>query len=72
VGGFRALKAMGITPERAASDEGHSGFAVFEAIRTRMEEEGLDFYSAARQIPREVIFTTTRPCPRDTTALALT
>ncbi|MGB7267182.1 MAG: alpha-glucan family phosphorylase [Terracidiphilus sp.] len=63
VGGFRALKAMGITPGVLHLNEGHSGFAVFEAIRNRMEEEGLDFYSAARQIPREVIFTTHTPVP---------
>jgi len=44
-------------------NEGHSGFAVFDAIRTRMEEEGLNFYAAARQIPREVIFTTHTPVP---------
>jgi starch phosphorylase len=63
VGGSRALKAMGITPGVLHLNEGHSGFAVFEAIRSRMEEEGLDFYSAARQIPREVIFTTHTPVP---------
>ena len=63
VGGYRALKAMGITPGVLHLNEGHSGFAVFEAIRDRMEEEGLDFYSAARQIPREVIFTTHTPVP---------
>jgi glycogen phosphorylase len=63
VGGFRALKAMGVSPGVLHLNEGHSGFAVFEAIRTRMEEEGLDFYSAASQIPREVIFTTHTPVP---------
>jgi len=63
VGGYRALKAMGITPGVLHLNEGHSGFAVFEAIRSRMEEEGLDFYSAARQIPREVVFTTHTPVP---------
>ncbi len=61
VGGFRALKAMGITPGVLHLNEGHSGFAVFEAIRDRMEEEGVDFYAAASQIPREVIFTTHTP-----------
>ena len=44
-------------------NEGHSGFAVFEAIRDRMQEEGLDFDTAARQIPREVVFTTHTPVP---------
>jgi starch phosphorylase len=63
VGGFRALKAMGISPGVLHLNEGHSGFAVFEAIRTRMVEEGLDFNTAASQIPREVIFTTHTPVP---------
>ncbi len=48
VGGFRALKAMGITPGVLHLNEGHSGFAVFEAIRKRMEEEGIDFNAAAQ------------------------
>ena len=43
VGGFRALKAMGITPGVLHLNEGHSGFAVLEAIRSRMEEEGMAF-----------------------------
>jgi len=63
VGGYRALKAMGITPGVLHLNEGHSGFAVFEAIRDRMVEEGIDFYSAASIIPREVIFTTHTPVP---------
>ena len=63
VGGYRALKAIGVTPGVLHLNEGHSAFAVFEAIRSRMEEEGMDFYSAARQIPREVVFTTHTPVP---------
>src|SRR6202522_251142 len=63
VGGFRALRAMGISPGVLHLNEGHSGFAVLEAIRTRMEEEGLDFNAAAMQVPREVIFTTHTPVP---------
>ncbi len=46
VGGFRALKAMGITPGVLHLNEGHSGFAVLEAIRNRMQEEGLTFDAA--------------------------
>jgi starch phosphorylase len=61
VGGFRALKAMGISPGVLHLNEGHSGFAVFEAIRDRMQEEGMDFDTAANLIPREVIFTTHTP-----------
>src|SRR5580658_9727903 len=63
VGGFRALNAMGTSPGVLHLNEGHSGFAVFEAIRNRMVEEGLDFNTAASQIPREVIFTTHTPVP---------
>src|ERR1700736_6462562 len=43
VGGVRALKAMGVTPGVYHMNEGHSGFAVLEAIRTRMVDEGLTF-----------------------------
>jgi starch phosphorylase len=63
IGGYRALRAMGIRPGVLHLNEGHSGFAVFEAIRDRMEEEGLDFATAASLIPREVVFTTHTPVP---------
>jgi starch phosphorylase len=63
VGGYRALRAMGITPGVLHLNEGHSAFAVFEAIRMRMEEEGMGFETAASQIPREVVFTTHTPVP---------
>ncbi len=63
VGGFRALKAMGITPGVLHLNEGHSGFAVVEAIRSRMEEEGIGFDEAVRHVSREVVFTTHTPVP---------
>ena len=63
VGGYRALRAMGITPGVLHLNEGHSAFAVFEAIRSRMEEEGMDFALAASQVTREVVFTTHTPVP---------
>src|SRR5271157_3540678 len=63
VGGFRALKAMGITPGVLHLNEGHSGFAVLEAIRTRMQEEGIGFEAAVPRVSREVIFTTHTPVP---------
>src|SRR5882762_1018739 len=63
VGGSRALKAMGITPGVLHLNEGHSGFAVLEAIRTRMEDEGLSFDRAAPRVSREVVFTTHTPVP---------
>jgi starch phosphorylase len=63
VGGFRALKAMGITPSVLHLNEGHSAFALLEAIRSRMHEEGVDFDEAARRVSREVVFTTHTPVP---------
>jgi starch phosphorylase len=63
VGGFRALKAMGITPGVLHLNEGHSGFAVLEAIRSRMEEEGVSFHYAVPRVSREVAFTTHTPVP---------
>ncbi len=63
VGGFRALKAMGITPGVLHLNEGHSGFAVLEAIRSRMEEEGVNFDQALPHVSREVAFTTHTPVP---------
>jgi glycogen phosphorylase len=63
VGGFRALKAMGIVPGVLHLNEGHSGFAVLEAIRMRMEEEGIEFDAAAPRVSREVVFTTHTPVP---------
>jgi starch phosphorylase len=63
VGGFRALRAMGTTPGVLHLNEGHSAFAVLEAIRARMEEEGLNFEQAAPRVSREVVFTTHTPVP---------
>jgi glycogen phosphorylase len=63
VGGLRALKAMGITPGVLHLNEGHSGFVVLEAIRLRMEEEGISFEKAVPRVSREVVFTTHTPVP---------
>ena len=63
VGGYRALKAVGAHPGVLHLNEGHSGFAVLEAIRSRMEEEGLNFDQAVPAVTREVVFTTHTPVP---------
>jgi starch phosphorylase len=63
IGGYRALRAMGIAPGVLHMNEGHSAFAVLEAVRTRMEEEGLNFYDAVPRVSRSVIFTTHTPVP---------
>ena len=63
VGGFRALKAMGITPGVLHLNEGHSGFALLEAIHSRMQDEGLTFDQALPHVARKVVFTTHTPVP---------
>src|ERR1700728_2177753 len=63
IGGYRALRAMGITPGVLHLNEGHSGFAVLEAIRSRMIDEGIPYDSAVPRVSREVIFTTHTPVP---------
>src|ERR1700739_5001577 len=63
VGGLRALKALGITPGVLHLNEGHSGFAVLEAVRMRMEDEGIAFDAAVPRVSREVVFTTHTPVP---------
>ena len=63
VGGLRALKALGISPGVLHLNEGHSAFAVLEAVRQRMEDEGIAFDAAVPRVSREVVFTTHTPVP---------
>jgi len=61
IGGYRALKAVGIRPSVLHMNEGHSAFAAFEAIADRMEETGLPFEQAAVDVAANVVFTTHTP-----------
>ncbi|HYC00955.1 MAG TPA: alpha-glucan family phosphorylase [Candidatus Limnocylindrales bacterium] len=61
IGGYRALKAVGIRPSVLHMNEGHSAFAAFEAIADRMEETGLPFDQAATDVASAVVFTTHTP-----------
>jgi starch phosphorylase len=63
VGGYRALRAMGITPGVLHLNEGHSGFCVLEAILCRMIDEGISFDQAAPRVSRQTVFTTHTPVP---------
>ncbi len=63
VGGFRALTKLGIVPGVLHLNEGHSGFAVLEAIASRMREEGISFTQAVSRVSRMVAFTTHTPVP---------
>ncbi|MDX1965507.1 MAG: alpha-glucan family phosphorylase [Pirellulales bacterium] len=63
VGGVKALKAMGITPGVYHLNEGHSAFATLEAMRERMEEDGISFDDALREVAQRTVFTTHTPVP---------
>ena len=63
VGGIKALRALGISPGVYHLNEGHSAFAPLEAIREKMEDEGLGFDDALRDIARHTVFTTHTPVP---------
>ena len=52
VGGFRALRAMGITPGVLHLNEGHSGFVVLEAIRIANAGGGYRFDNAVPRASR--------------------
>lgn len=61
VGGVRALNALGITPGIFHLNEGHSAFGPLEVIRHRMEEDGLSFENAVRDVAQQTVFTTHTP-----------
>ncbi|HEU4401435.1 MAG TPA: alpha-glucan family phosphorylase [Candidatus Polarisedimenticolia bacterium] len=61
IGGYRALLALGARPGVLHLNEGHSAFAVLEAIAQTMEEEGLGFEPAADKVRARTIFTTHTP-----------
>ncbi len=63
IGGMRALKALGIYPSVYHLNEGHSVFATLEAIRERMEEDGVSFDEALREVAQHTVFTTHTPVP---------
>ena len=63
MGGFRALKAMGITPQVFHMNEGHSAFLGLERIREYARNEGLDFHSAIQVVAASTVFTTHTPVP---------
>ena len=63
MGGFRALKAMGIRPQVFHMNEGHSAFLGLERIREYIRSEGLDFSAAIQVVAASSIFTTHTPVP---------
>lgn len=63
IGGFRALKAMGIDPAVCHMNEGHSAFLALERIRTLMEDRKLSFAQAKEVAAAGNVFTTHTAVP---------
>lgn len=63
VGGVKALHALGIAPGVYHLNEGHSGFGPLEVVRQRMEDDGLSFENALRDVAAQTVFTTHTPVP---------
>lgn len=63
VGGVKALRALGIKPGVYHLNEGHSAFAPLEVICERMQDDGLSFDDALREVAQHTVFTTHTPVP---------
>jgi starch phosphorylase len=61
IGGVRALQALGIAVDVYHFNDSHPVLAGTELIRSKMDEEGLDFEAAWRQTRERIIFTTHTP-----------
>jgi starch phosphorylase len=61
VGGLRALRALGIEPAVLHLNEGHSAFVILEAARQIMQEQGMNFWDAIREVSARSVFTTHTP-----------
>lgn len=63
VGGVKALRALGIDAGVYHLNEGHSAFGPLEVVRQRMEDDGLSFENALREVASQTVFTTHTPVP---------
>ncbi|MDR2795400.1 MAG: alpha-glucan family phosphorylase [Spirochaetaceae bacterium] len=63
IGGYRALRAMGINPAVTHLNEGHAAFLSLERLRELITEKGLSFNEAKEVIWPTNIFTTHTPVP---------
>lgn len=63
VGGVKALRALGITPGVYHLNEGHSAFAPLEVMHERMQDDGVSFDDALREVAQCTVFTTHTPVP---------
>ena len=62
IGGVRALRALGLTPDVFHMNEGHAGFLGLERIR-ELVADGKSFHTAAEMVRGGSVFTTHTPVP---------
>jgi len=63
IGGFRALRALGLEPTVVHMNEGHSAFSALERINFFRNEKGLSFDAAREVVQASTVFTTHTPVP---------
>jgi starch phosphorylase len=63
IGGYRALRAVGVEPTVCHMNEGHAAFCALERIRVLMQEGKLDFDTALEAAKAGTCFTTHTPVP---------
>jgi glycogen phosphorylase len=63
IGGYRALKAMGISADIYHLNEGHAAFLGLERLREYMKVRGLTFPEALEAVRSTQLFTTHTPVP---------
>ena len=63
MGGYRALREMGVRPRSFHMNEGHSAFLGLDLVRDIMETEELPFADAVEVARRRGVFTTHTPVP---------
>lgn len=61
MGGYLALKKMGIEPKLYHLNEGHSAFVIFSRLKDLIFEKGLTYHEARLFIQETTIFTTHTP-----------
>jgi glycogen phosphorylase len=63
VGGYRGVRALGVTPTVYHMNEGHSAFLGVEHIRQLMQDHALSFEQARDAASASLVFTTHTPVP---------
>jgi glycogen phosphorylase len=61
IGGYRALKALGLLPSVFHMNEGHSAFLALEHVQTLMEKYAMSFAAARGLAAASLVFTTHTP-----------